>query len=220
MNKKVTDWTKYYTQKRSFFSAYTQKFTLKEIITFFDYSLKSARMDKIDLIELGGGNSCFAENFLKQRPVSTYDIIDNNDLAIELFKKQNLPCVHHQGYKYNLTDVLENQMKQYDFVYSVGLIEHFSNQERQQVIDNHFALCKEDGYVLISFPTPTRKYLFWRAVMERLGLWQFWDEKPIFYESIRNEFEKNGEVVEVKLNKKLFLTQTLVLVQKKVGANV
>ena len=110
----------------------------------------------------------------------------------------------------------------YDFVYSIGLVEHFESDARKEVIKGHFDLVKNGGYVLISFPTPTLKYCFWRRVMEIFHVWQFWDERPFFYEEIADCLSEFGEVKEVILNRKLFLTQTLVFVKagRKAGDNV
>lgn len=105
--------------------------------------------------------------------------------------------------------------EQYDFVYSIGLIEHFSPKERSIVIKNHFKYCKENGHVLISFPTPTRKYRFWRKCMELARMWQFWDEVPLRYEDVKQDMEHYGDVLAVKLNRKLFLTQMLILIKKR-----
>lgn len=215
MNEKsVTDWDVYYKKKRSFFSEYTQRFTLELILDLYNKTCEKA--NKGNVLELGGGNSCFAENFCKKTCIDRYDIIDNNEYAVALFRDKSINAEEHKGIVLDLKnpDNAIPEMK-YDFVFSIGLIEHFNDDDRRNVIDNHFKFCKEEGYVLISFPTPTLKYRFWRKVMELLGMWQFWDERPMFYEDIKSEFEKNGEVKEVVINKKLFLTQTIVLVKAK-----
>lgn len=211
-----TDWTTYYERKRSFFSTFTQRSTLSLINKFYDmtgYASNNKSISNYSVIELGGGNSCFANNFCERNTVRSYDIIDNNELSVQLFEKLELGAVSHKGFLINLTEDT-NPKSQYDFVYSIGLIEHFNSVERSMVIKNHFQYCKNKGYVLISFPTPTRKYRFWRKIMEILGLWQFWDETPLYYKDVKHDIEKYGNILKVELNKKLFLTQMLIFVKK------
>lgn len=205
---KSTDWTKYYSKKKSAFSNFTQRFTLSKILS--DYDTLSQLMEIRDVIELGGGNSCFAEALCRQRKLWSYDIIDNNELAVALFQKKKLDCLSHNGIIMDLTEEFEPS-KKYDLVYSIGLIEHFKPKEREQVIRAHFSLCREGGGVLISFPTPTLKYRFWRKVLEVMNLWQFYDEMPLLYEDVENILTECGKVVKVEINRKLFLTQMVVL---------
>ena len=105
---------------------------------------------------------------------------------------------------------LEVEQK-YDFVYSVGLIEHFRNDDIDTVIKRHFEYCKNDGMVLISFPTPTKKYLFYRNLMEKLGVWQFYDEQALLPERVINVMNKCGHIEKHFLNNKLALTQYVVI---------
>lgn len=205
---KSTDWTNYYRKKKSIFSTFTQRFTLDKILSDYDIVARSTEIQ--DVVELGGGNSCFADALCQQRKLQSYDIIDNNELAVALFQKKELSCPFHNGILMDLTRDFEPS-RTYDLVYSIGLIEHFRPKERQQVIRAHFSLCRKGGGVLISFPTPTIKYRFWRKVMEMLHLWQFYDEVPLRYEDVENIFKECGKVVKVEVNKKLFLTQMVVL---------
>lgn len=169
---KRTNWTEYYQRKKSFFSTYTQQFTLEKVLSCIDQSIGSEPVDS-SIMELGGGNSCLAEEICNQRNISKYD-----------------------------------------FAFSIGLIEHFQPEERKQVIRNHFQYCRPGGFVMISFLTPTRKYLFWRRVMELLGMRMFWDEQPLAYDDVKGELLRNGEVLKVELNKKLFLTQMIIFAHK------
>ena len=218
MNKnshKKTDWTEYYSGKKSFFSSFTQKYTMDKILSFYDQAISDAKNRHV--MELGGGNSCFAESFCAARNIEQYDIADNNELAVELFEKKKLGRTAHAGFLLDLKEEPRQNLDgegSYDFVYSIGLIEHFSPRDREQVLKNHFLLCKEGGYILISFPTPTKKYIFWRRMMEFFHVWKFWDETPLRYENVSRILEKYGSVLSIELNKKLFLTQMLVLIKK------
>lgn len=82
------------------------------------------------------------------------------------------------------------------------------------MIRRHFEYCKGGSIVLIAFPTPTKKYIFVRKLMEFFGIWQFYDEKPIRYEEVADCFKAYGEVLEHYTNRKLFLTQEVVITRK------
>lgn len=210
-----TDWTKYYGSKKNFFSTYTQKFTLAKIVDAYESYCKNDSENRV--MELGGGNSCFVEEFCSQKPVKRYDIVDSNELAVSLFEsKMKEKHIAHRGYLFDLTEPIEEKdfLGKYDFVYSVGLIEHFTTEQRKQVLGAHFALAKMGGAVFITFPTPTLKYRFWRRVMEILGVWQFYDETPLVLSDVKDVLEKYGTIVSSEINRKLFLTQMLVLVIK------
>ena len=75
--RKSTDWTTYYEKDRGWFSMFTQGFTLNEILRYIRNISKG-----IDIIELGGGNSCFAKSICDSRTINSYDIIDNYELAV------------------------------------------------------------------------------------------------------------------------------------------
>lgn len=50
--------------------------------------------------------------------------------------------------------------------------------------------------------------------MEYLGVWQFYDERPLWYKDLKDVFEEYGKVESVYLNRHLPLTQTIVLAIK------
>lgn len=211
-----TDWTKYYEKKKSWFSTFTQKYTLQKIMDAFDKYIKTD-LD-IRICEMGGGNSCFAGEICEEEFVCTYDIIDSNELAVRLFDELELNAKKHNGYCRNL--LIDNTGNaDYDFVYSIGLIEHFRNEDIRTIISRHFEYCKWGGIVFITFPTPTKKYILVRKCMELLGVWQFHDEKPICYEEISDCFETHGVVLEHFINRKLPLTQEVVIVKKFLSLN-
>jgi len=209
-----TDWTSYYSKNKSFWSNITQKATLKIIIDVINkWVLAKKDSAEIDLVELGGGNSCFAEAVCDQVYINRYDIVDNNKLSVELFNKKILKAQEYSGIISSVLDGTSQEHK-YDFVYSVGLIEHFTKQEREAVIKTHFDYCTDDGYVLITFPTPTLKYRVTRKMMEILHVWRFWDETPLVFSDVKDCFEEYGSIESVEINKALPLTQMVVVVKK------
>lgn len=211
--KESTDWTKYYNKPKSRFSIITQKITLKYIM---DIIKEVGMVGQWTIMECGGGNSCFAGSVVEDLDIAQYDIIDKCEVSVE--KADEKDVIAHT-YCLDLTEKIEteNIIQSYDFVYSVGLVEHFSDTDRQKVIANHFELCKPDGYVLITAPTPTFKYRFIRKCMEILHVWQFWDERPIALEKLVKELGTYGEIMHAGVNKRLPLTQAVVLVRKNAG---
>ena len=62
-----TDWTAYYKGRKSWLSAYTQKFTFQKILYVIDRYLETEVKTGLQIAELGGGNSCFAGNLCNAR---------------------------------------------------------------------------------------------------------------------------------------------------------
>lgn len=146
--------------------------------------------------------------------MGSYSVIDNCEVAIERLKEKKLPV---KGYCEDILNRTEDRTikGQYDFVYSIGLAEHFRGPDIRKVIDRHFELCKNNGIVLIWVPTPTRKYCFIRRCMELTGVWQFWDEGPLRWKDISRDVRRNGKVLEVLINRRLPLTQLIVVAGRK-----
>lgn len=207
-----TDWTQYYKGKRSWISSFTQRYTLESILVAMNEYVNNE--SDIRICEMGGGNSCFAIKICEKKGVRTYDIIDSNELAVRLFGKMHLAAKYYRGICRDLLMDDTGEKSKYDFVYSVGLIEHFRGKDIRTMISRHFEFCKDDGIVLITFPTPTKKYIFTRKLMEFFGVWRFHDEKPIRYEEIEDCFKAHGEVLEHYINRKLYLTQEIVITRK------
>lgn len=207
---KVTDWTAYYSKPKSGFSTFTQKFTLQKLLYYIEKYISNSA----DIMEFGGGNSCFAESLIKlcKIPVKSYSIIDNCEVAVDKFKQMNLPG---EAYLSDITskESIEAIEKRYDVVYSIGLIEHFRGKDIEQIIKAHFSLCKENGMVLISVPTPTFQYRVVRSLMEKIGAWGFPDEKPIKFEEIKECFS-GVNIVDKTINYKLPLTQLMIVAKK------
>lgn len=207
-----TNWEAYYTRPRSRIAAFTQHFTLRElkrcIRQYFDRPAA--------VMELGGGGSCFAESLcaLPGGRVKSYSIIDNCELAVRQFAAKRLA-----GESYLLNAAREEEVAaitwKYDFVYSVGLVEHFRGEEVDRLLRAHFSLCREDGLVVVSVPTPTRQYRMVRRAMEQLGKWSFPDEAPLRPEVLLPLVERYGTVLESKINYYLPLTQLIVAARPK-----
>lgn len=210
-NNVYTDWTNYYTKPKSIFSIMTQKITLHALERLIKKTFTSG---KLKVMECGGGNSCFATDISAVLDVDYYDIVDKCMLSVE--KALDNHTIRNAWYA-DLTKEIDSKIleEKYNFVYSVGLVEHFTEENRKKVIENHFNLCEKEGYVLITAPTPTVKYRFIRKCMELLHIWQFWDECPIQLNELVKEMEPYGKIVSAEINRKLPLTQCIAIALKK-----
>ena len=202
-----TDWETYY-RERSGWSSPTRKITQRLLLSL----MESAGSKKPNSIcEFGGGDSCFHEAIREKYPESHYLILDKSAVGIEKFKARcNNPLT-----KALEIDIFTAQLEpSSDIVFSVGLIEHFSEQETSQMIKKHFEAAKVGGLVIITYPTPTLLYRFIRGAAELLGVWKFHDERPLGREEVDREISKYGIIVENRLNWKIGLTQQIVVAKK------
>jgi cyclopropane fatty-acyl-phospholipid synthase-like methyltransferase len=100
-----------------------------------------------------------------------------------------------------------------DVVFSVGLVEHFSTRDTAEAVRAHFALVKESGLVIITFPTPTRLYRAARTACEFIGVWRFPDERPLDPEEVLRVAREWGTVVLEKTLWPLIFTQYFIAVR-------
>jgi hypothetical protein len=163
--------------------------------------------------EWGGGNSCFFDAIFSEFTPEAYTVFDNNPLGLESF------ITKYQNTEYNINalnaDVLNCDIeKTFDVVFSVGLIEHFDKINTRKAIETHFQATDKGGLVVIGFPTPTQNYLFTRRLMEALGLWKFYDERPLHPTEVEPVFEEHGIILAKKMLSKMPLTQMLYAIRK------
>lgn len=136
-----TDWTKYYHKKKSIISAMTQKITLRQLRKTIE---KMPQQNLRNIMEIGGGNSCFMDSICLLFNIKEYSVIDNNELGLQLLSQKKF-CAETY-----LVDILEQKdlekiNKKYDLVYSIGVIEHFTGQNIKKAIKAHFELCRRGG---------------------------------------------------------------------------
>ena len=211
MNNK-TDWNTYYLSrksKRNPFRMITEKLLLRHIRKYL-----AGKIDTI--IEIGGGDSCFYKGISSCFPESIYTIIDSSATGIQSFLRQK----EFGKRKAIQADVLISpQTAQADLVFSVGLIEHFSQQDTKRCIDSHFALTRPGGLVVISYPTPTWLYRVSRKVLESMQCWPFHDERPLKKEEVLSASEPHGLLLAQQINWYIFLTQEILIFKKRHEGN-
>lgn len=218
-----TNWNEYY-QLRSTntkktagiilaITRFTRKCTEHLIFKMLKNNVQIENINRV--IELGGGDSSFYLAFRNFLPQINFIAVDNSEVGVEVFNKKYSDK--------NTKAVLENAMDikgkyEANLVFSAGLIEHFTAEETAKIVKAHFDLVSnsnEDGYVLITFPTPTLLYVVLRKIAELSGIWKFYDERPIKIKEALDECKKYGDVKSVKLNWIIGLTQYVLLVKKR-----
>ena len=211
MNK--TDWDFYY--KKPYKSAsFTRKITGRKIINLIKKHCDNY-YNQLEIIELGGANSCFFEFIKKKIKPVHYKIIDNNKLGIKKFSERieldssiSMECL-------DIIDLNQKIKKTFDLSFSVGLIEHFSFEETAKAISTHFAFIKKDGICIITFPTPTLLYKVSRKISEMLNMWIFSDERPLLFEEVENEVNKYGIILHKSITWPILFTQGVIVAKKK-----
>ncbi len=209
MKMPATNWTDYYASGVPWYTAATRKLSALKISR-----LVRARFGtrSLSICELGGANSCFLDEFLRFFLVHRYHVIDSNVFGLDLLVQRDLePSV-----TWELADVLDDAGSdaQFDLVFSVGLVEHFDQKGTSRAIAAHFERCKPGGTVLITFPTPTIPYRLIRALAERLGAWDFPDERPLDFDEVQSVCRDYGTVTHTSINWLIGLTQGYVAVTK------
>jgi glycosyltransferase involved in cell wall biosynthesis len=206
-----TNWDDYY-QKPYATAGYSRRISEKILTTLI---LKYGEKDRLRIVELGGANSCFYEGLLKAVKPASYDIIDNNETGLIAFR-QKIPA-DACSYAHHL-DVLSADMQslshQYDVCFSVGLIEHFDEENTARTIGAHFDLLKPGGLAIITYPTPTWLYRVTRRIAEIAGQWIFWDERPLGHQEVERTVSNRGQILVRKTNWWIFLTQGIVVARK------
>ncbi len=203
-----TNWDDYYNSPyiTSFIS---RKFTTDLLLKL----IKRYHPTPIEHIcELGGGNSFIFESINRNYPQARYTVIDNNQRSLDLFLTHNQ---NHSECVLVNDDALDikNDIPAADLVFSIGLIEHFSDEGTAKVIAEHFKMTKKGTIVIITFPTPTFLYRNARAVIEFLGLWRFPDERPLSQEEVFDAIKPHGEILKFMINWPILFTQGIYVVR-------
>ena len=213
----ATDWTRYY--EKPFVTAHiTRRITAHRIAKMV--LAAGGLPDSHHIIELGGGNSSFCDYLYSPSPCQPgfpdcfYTVVDSNPRGVKLFQSKH---PRSSSYKAVCADILTMDTASFepaDLVFSVGLVEHFPEEQTKIAIRRHFELAKPGGLVQITFPVPTSSYRLIRRAAEKLGIWQFPDERPIKLEDAVALCAEHGEIIAKQLNRAILLTQGIVLARK------
>ena len=173
-----TDWERYYRNPYP-----TAKWSRSIMAKALAAAIRqhAPRREPLSILEIGGGNSCFLVGLMEQFQFGEYQILDNSTEGMRRARERFTPAYGDRVH-YREADVFEpaaDFAARFDVVLSVGLIEHFSDEEIVRLVRLHADFAKPDGLVVIAVPTPTIFYRIVRTAAELLGIWQFPDERPI-----------------------------------------
>lgn len=132
----------------------------------------------LNVIEIGAGSGIYGAIFARQGAKVT--ILDYSETALQiskdLYKSLGINATFLLADALSLSEDLKGK---YDVSISIGLAEHFSDQQRAQIIGSHIELLKPNGMTFISVPNlacwPYRLWKFRRTIT---GKWHFGMEIP------------------------------------------
>lgn len=202
-----TDWDRYYARPAST-ARITRRFTERRVVDLL--ATHTAGNGALRICELGGANSCFLAAILNHLPVAAYHILDNNARGLDLLSDRRDADARVSWAAQDILR-LDDAAPEFDVVFSIGLIEHFEPADCARAIAAHFALARQGGLVLISFPTPTRLYRATRALLEWGGLWRFPDERPLGFAEVMASVAPRGTLLHRSINWPVILTQGFVV---------
>lgn len=208
----ATDWTRYY--EKPFITAHvTRRITARRIAKML---LAAGGFPERhgSIIELGGGNSSFCDTIMHHLFAQFYTVVDSNPRGTLLFWMKHPDSDNYTNVCADILTLDAASLEPADLVFSVGLVEHFPEDQTMIAIRRHFELTKPGGLVLITFPVPTFSYRLIRRAAEMLGIWRFPDERPIRLEDAVCLCAEHGEIIDARLNRAILLTQGIVLARK------
>jgi len=120
--------------------------------------LKGISLDQAHILELGCGSGMNSVNLFKEHSCQKATLIDFSRQALNIAKNNtrhlNVDLIHSDIFNLNLK-------KKFDFVFSIGLIEHFIGARRSEAIKIHRQFTKDSGLIMIIVP---RKNFFSKAL--------------------------------------------------------
>ncbi|MDL2279623.1 glycosyltransferase [Desulfovibrio sp. OttesenSCG-928-G11] len=207
----ATDWDGYYSSRH--ISSPTRWITKRLIFRLMDKHI-NAQIKSI--IEFGGGDSFIYAAMAKKFPDALYTVVDNSSAGIEKLASR----YNHAGLRALCADILQplpDELQKADFIFSVGLIEHFDEKGTRRCIEAHLESLRTGGFLLLTYPVSTLPYRIIRSAAERLGIWAFPDERPLTSGEVLSVLSGQVCVLRVSKNWLIGLTQEIVLAKKEAG---
>jgi cyclopropane fatty-acyl-phospholipid synthase-like methyltransferase len=186
MEREVTDWDQYHRRVRV-----SQRFLWTVWRAYANLLRGFSFSEPIKIIELGCGTGYHTMQMTKLYPVSKVTLVDFNASVIEDTERRfsALECEK----EFLLRDLFKLKLdEKYHIVHSQGLLEHYTPDERRELICRHRDLLAPDGIALILVPTPSLAYRFWRGLLEKLHQWIYPDETAISRAEFTEELESSG----------------------------
>ncbi len=212
----ATDWDQYYTRV-PVTARLTRQYTTAVLVELIRrYGQPASTGTGLCITEIGGANSCFLDQILSKVQCSSYNVVDTNAYGLALLKERSdgrgVVHLHQQS-------VLDLKLPpSADLVFSVGLVEHFTQNDTRRAVLAHFDALRPGGTAIITFPTPTLLYRVARHIIEIMGMWKFPDERPLGREEVVSAIRECGNVAHEGTLWPLILTQGIVVATKRGAA--
>jgi ubiquinone/menaquinone biosynthesis C-methylase UbiE len=148
----------------------------------------------LNVIEVGAGSGTYGAIFARHGAKVTVLDYSENALQIskELYESLGIDATFILADALSISGELRGK---YDVSMSFGLAEHFSDQQRLQIIKSHFELLKPKGMTFISVPNlACWPYRLWKYRRTVAGNWNFGMEIPYG----RKEFSEISNALRVK----------------------
>jgi hypothetical protein len=206
-----TDWDAYYARPGRF-TGITRKITTRKLLRCL--RMYRGALEEARVLELGGANSCFYEEIRDRFRPASYVIVDDNRAGLDLFARRHPDTADVELLQRDVREMPPpGKESRVDICFSVGLIEHFDECGTRAAIRAHFEAVRPGGLVILFFPTPTWLYGVVRKAAERLGVWDFPDERPLAVREVVAEVERHGRVLFGGVNWWIVLTQGIVVAE-------
>ena len=154
----------------------------------YRFLLNGLNIPQGSLLELGsssGMNSLRLSRKYNLKP-TLVDLSKNALAMADQFYRQSkiIPILIQQ-------DVVKLTLnKQFDFVHSHGLLEHFNPSVQPIVFHNHAKYVRPGGWLICWVPTPDVLYRISRWYLENTGQWIFGYEKPLLIKEFMSFFHQ------------------------------
>jgi SAM-dependent methyltransferase len=192
INKKLSTeshWNSIYVDKKRKLVLNDKESPFKEMVEYYDPLIKSliAKKDKISILEIGCGASTWLSYFKQKYPcnVSGVDYVESGITLIkENFKTLNLEGDFYLCDFFNMPEKLKGK---FDFVFSVGFIEHFD--DTVGVLKIMKSLLNSDGIVINHIPNLKGLYGLYSKKYQR----ELYDMHKLFtLDSLNQNFNDAG----------------------------
>ena len=171
--------------------------------------LKGTNLNKAHILELGCGSGINSINLLKDHACEKAVLVDFSQQAIEIAKdytkNYRVEIIHADIFNLDLK-------KKFDFVFSIGLIEHFVEDRRNEAVKILRQITKNDGLIMIIVPKKT----FFSYILKFFNQVQGYQEEFFSDQEIEGLFKKNGLDI-VKKSEMLFGIASCYLLRCQVG---
>jgi len=127
-----------------------------------EYLVKETNGKINRILEVGGGSGALSY-YLQERTSAQCTIVDNSDVALEyarlIFDKKNVNFIVANAQRLPL------ETGSFDFVHSVGLIEHFSDSDINSMVVEMARVLNKGGFLFLAVPnffSPDMLYLWYK----------------------------------------------------------